>query len=134
MVSFSLKFAVHQLPHEFSNGLKLKTFGKKKMLGKSQNWVEAEHTAHSLFQKENFGNGSLKLSNSRDQNLLVYRDGSLNLSEMNLWQKEFMLRVASVMPFNLFLNTLIWNKMVSPTSNWLNLLELTENELAKFSS
>ena len=66
----SIANLVHKLPHELPNNLRLRIFGNKEILGKSQIWVETSPSAQSPFQKLNFGNSSQKTLKSRYQTFL----------------------------------------------------------------
>ena len=48
--------SVYELPQELPNDLSLRILGNKKILGKSQIWVEKKPSAQSPLQKLNFGN------------------------------------------------------------------------------
>ena len=52
------------MPHELLNVLRLRILGKRKILGKSQIWVET--FVQSPFQKLNFGNSSQKKKKKKD--------------------------------------------------------------------
>ena len=54
----SIADLVYELPHQLPNDLRFRILGKKKILGKSQIWVEP--SAQYPFQKLNFGNSSPK--------------------------------------------------------------------------
>ena len=62
---------VYELPHKLSNDLRLRILGNKKILRKSQIWVEMQPCAQSSFQKLNFGNSSEKTHKNRYQTCLV---------------------------------------------------------------
>ena len=62
---------VYELPHELPNDLRLRILGNKKMLVKSQIWVETQPSTQSPFQKLNFGSSSQKTRKSRYQTFLV---------------------------------------------------------------
>ena len=67
---FSIANLVYELPKELPNDLSL-NLGHKEILGKSQIWVETEPSAHSSFQKLNFGSSSQKTLKTRYQTFLV---------------------------------------------------------------
>ena len=58
------------MPHELPNDLRLRILRNKK-IGKSQIWVETQHSAQTPFQKLNSVNSSQKRRKSRYQTFLV---------------------------------------------------------------
>ena len=62
---------VYELSHELPNDLRVRILGNKKILGKSQLWVDTSPSAKSLFQKLNIGSSSQKTRKSRYQTFLV---------------------------------------------------------------
>ena len=42
---------MHELPHKLLNNLRFRTLENKELFEKSQNWVEAEPSLQSPFQK-----------------------------------------------------------------------------------
>ena len=56
----SIANLVHELPHEYSNDLRLRILGNYEILEKSQLWVGTKPSAQSLFEKSDFGNSSRK--------------------------------------------------------------------------
>ena len=67
----SIANLVHELPHELPNDVRLRIWGNKEILGKSQIWVETQPSAQSPFQKLNFGSNSQKTRKSGYRTFLV---------------------------------------------------------------
>ena len=62
LISSAINF-VYELLYESPNDLRLRIIGNQEILGNSQRWLEAEPSAHSLFQKQ--------LRRNRNQSILV---------------------------------------------------------------
>ena len=75
----SITNLVYKLPNQFPSDLRLKILGNQKIIEKLKVLVETQLTAHSSFQKLNFGNSSQKLRKSRYQIFLVLSSFTGNL-------------------------------------------------------